>query len=256
VNNWGVTRTLVRSHEHLATNRRLILGHTLASSLVGMVPIPYVSEWLPAVVKRDMIRRIAESRGVDLDEAAERMIAEGEVARPGWRSLISATPLLGFARRSLRAVFVAWNLYRQAEGAARTFALATLFDHYCARLHVGGELGLDGARDIRKRMEAAASSPAGGVATWALRRVFIGALQAAWRAPAQIAASVAARRRLKERGEVEAEEIAEETVSHAGSDTTLLGRAADSAMRLFFDAGRGYVDRMVDAFDRDERDGR
>src|SRR5688572_16922423 len=172
-------QALVARRDHLVKNRRLILGHTLAATVAGLVPVPYVSEWLPAVVKRDLVRRIAESRGVDLDEAAVRMIAEGEVARPSWKSVISATPLLRFAGRSVRAAFLAWNVYRSGEGAARTFAMNMLFDHYCARMHIGGEIGLADARALRKRMEAAVKSPAGGLARFALSRAFTSALETA-----------------------------------------------------------------------------
>jgi uncharacterized protein (DUF697 family) len=201
-----VTGALVRRRDHLVENRRMILGHTLASTLSGLVPLPYVSEWLPAMVKRDLVRRIAESRGVDLDEAAVRMIAEGEVQKPGWRSALSATPLLRFAGRSLRAAFAALNVYRAADGAARTFALATLFDHYCARLHVGGEMDAGAARVLRKRMEAAVRSPAGGLFRFTAARALTGALDGARRAPVAVLQALRGRP-ARAADEVEAEEI-------------------------------------------------
>jgi hypothetical protein len=244
-----MTKALVRSNDHLFANRRLILGHTMAATVTGLVPLPYVSEWLPARVKRDLVRRIAESRGVDLDEPAIRMIAEGEVPRASWKHLLSATPILGLVRR-LRSALVVWNVYRQAESATRTFAMATLFDHYCARLHVGGELDLEAARRLRQRLEQTVRSPAGGFALGALRRLFVSALATAVRAPGQIVEALGKRRRLRAAGEVEAEEIKDEALVQAGDDGTALGRAAGLFERGLASLGRGYIDGLIAAFER------
>jgi hypothetical protein len=234
---------LVARRDHLVKNRRLILGHTMASTLAGLVPVPYVSEWLPALVRRDLVRRIAESRGVDLDEAAVRMIAEGEVPKPGWRSVISATPLLRFAGRSVRAAFVAWNVYRQGEGAARSFALSTLFDHYCARMHVGGEIGLEDARVLRKRMEAAVKSPAGGLARWTLARAFTSALDAARKAPLALVEALKSRKPPAAGEEIEAEEITGEALAE-------IDDAAISVEKRLAGPGRTFIDGLIDAFER------
>jgi hypothetical protein len=215
------------------------------------VPIPYVSDWLPARVRRDLVRRIAESRGVDLDEAAVRVLAEGEVKKPGWRSMVSATPLMRFASRSLRAVFVAWNLFRAGDGAARTFALNTLFDHYCARMHVGGELGESDARALRLRLEKAVASPAGSVLRFSVARAFTGALDAARRAPLAVLEALRGRRAPKgETGEIEAEEITDEAIAELEDPTSTLGRAAGAVERRLAGPGRGYIEGLVDAFER------
>lgn len=249
-----MTQALVRAHDHLALHRRLILGHSLAASLVGLVPLPYVSDLLPALVKRDLVRKIAEARGVDLDEAAVRMIAEGEESPPTWKTVLSATPLLRFARRSLRGAFFAWNAWRHAEGAARAYAQATLFDHYCARMHVGGELDVAKARLLRKRIEAAVKTPAGGLVASAARQAFAGALVAAARAPAQIARALLPRKEPAARGEptsVEAEEVIEEAIAETRRETTILGRATASVERGVTTLARGYVDGLIAAFERD-----
>lgn len=227
-----MTQALVHRRDHLARNRRMILGHTVASTLSGLVPLPYVSEWLPAVVRRDLVRRIAESRGVDLDEAALRMIAEGEVAKPGWRTLISATPLLRFAGRAVRATFMAWNVFRSSQGAARTFAMSTLFDHYCARLHVGGTLELEAARRLRKRMEKAVGSPAGGLFRFTATRAFERALEAARRAPLSLLEALRGPRETPG-AEVAAEEITGEALAELSG------------------SGKGFLDGLVEAFEKE-----
>jgi hypothetical protein len=248
----SASKALARTHDHLAQNRTLILGHTLAAVAGGMVPLPYVSEWVPVMVKRDLVRRIAESRGVDLDEPAVRVIAEGEVPPPSWRTVIGAAPVLALVRR-LRSAFLVWNVYRQAESATRTFAMGTLFDHYCARLHVGGELDLGQARALRRRLEATVKSPAGGFAVHSLRRVFAGALGAAARAPGQIVASLRRRRRLEAAGEVEAEEVGEEALVQTQDRRTALGRAAGAFERGISGLGRGFIDGLVEAFERESK---
>ena len=246
-------KALARTHDHLAVNRNLILGHTLAAVAGGLVPLPYVAEWVPVMVKRDLVRKIAESRGVDIDEPAVRMIAEGEVHPPSWRDLIGAAPVLALVRR-LRSAFLVWNLYRQAESATRTFALGTLFDHYCARLHVGGELDLGQARTLRKRLEATVRSPAGGFALHSLRRLFVGTLGAAARAPGQIVASLRKKQRLEASGEVDAEEVGEEALVQSQDKRTALGRAASAFERSVSGLGRGFIDGLVDAFERESKD--
>jgi hypothetical protein len=248
-----VTRAIARTHDHLAAHRRLILGHSLAESLVGLVPLPYVSDLLPALVRRDLIRKIAEARGVDLDDDALRMIAEGEVEGPTWKTVLSATPLLRFLRRSMRTAFMAWNVWRHAENAARGFAHATLFDHYCARQHVGGELDLAQARALRQRMERAVKTPAGGLLASAARHAFGGALAAIARAPAQVARALLPRKG-PPRGEpssVEAEEVAEEAIEQTRRETGLFGRATAAVERSLDGVARGYVDGLVAAFERD-----
>jgi hypothetical protein len=248
----STSKALARTNDHLLANRNLVLGHTLAAIAGGLVPLPYVAEWVPAMVRRDLVRRIAESRGVDIDEPAVRMIAEGEVLPPSWRDLLGATPVLALVRR-LRSAILVWNVYRQAEAATRTFAMGTLFDHYCARLHVGGELDLGAARALRKRLEATVRSPAGGFALQSLRRLFVGAMSAAVRAPAQIASALTRKRRLEAAGEVEAEEVGEEALVQAKDRRTALGRAAGAFERGIAGLGRGFIDGLIEAFERETR---
>src|SRR5262245_52914219 len=142
-------KSLQRSTAHLAAHRRIIVTHAAAAGLAGLLPIPYIDEQLPALVKRAMIRRLAAERHVDLDEEAVREIAEGRVPRPSWRSLVGLGPLIGSARRSVRVAFLAFGVSRRAESASRTYALGTLFDHYCARHHVGVGVDVDAARRLR-----------------------------------------------------------------------------------------------------------
>src|SRR5204863_36804 len=71
----AVTRALQRSTAHLSASRRLIAAHAAATALGGLVPIPFLDDQLPALVKRAMIKRIATARNIDIDDDAVRILA-------------------------------------------------------------------------------------------------------------------------------------------------------------------------------------
>src|SRR4029453_4507980 len=74
---------ITHHRSYLAENRRLIIGRALAAAAAGALPVPLVEDWLASRVARGTIRRIADSRSVDLDEAAVRAIADGPEKPPG-----------------------------------------------------------------------------------------------------------------------------------------------------------------------------
>jgi uncharacterized protein (DUF697 family) len=251
-----MTKSLQRSNAHLAGTRSLIIGHAAAAALTGLLPIPYIDEQVPALVRRAMIRRLAHLRHVDLDETAVREIAEGRVPPPNWRQLIGLSGLARTARRSVRAAIVAYALYRRAEAASRTFALGTLFDHYCARHHVGVGLDAAQARELRARIDRALDARAGSLGGYAFRRGLAGALRATVRAPLELVSALTwgrlKRLRAKPGDEVEAEEIVESAVdAEIAGDESFLGRAARAIDRQLASVGSGWVDGLVTAFDSD-----
>jgi hypothetical protein len=139
---------------HLALHRRLILGRALLSGAAGLVPVPYLDDLLAGQVRSALVRRIAELRRVDVD-----MNAVAELSTPtGSRVLHAAgigAVLLGGAKKVWRRVAASLLVVRRADEAMQTFQIGTLFDHYCARHHIG--LGLDGgkARALREAMDQA-----------------------------------------------------------------------------------------------------
>jgi len=250
-------KTLQRSTAHLLAHRRIIVAHAAAAGLAGLLPIPYIDEQLPALVKRAMIRRLAAERHVDLEEDAVREIAEGRVGRPSWRSLVGIGPFIGTARRSVRAAILAYGVYRRAESASRTYALGTLFDHYCARHHVGVGVDSDTARQLRVRIERAIDAPGGGLGAHVFRRGLQGALRATLRAPLELlgSATFGRLRRLRGKGkesdkEVEAEEIVESTIDRSMErERSFLGRAARAIDRQLGAIGGAWVDGLVANFE-------
>jgi hypothetical protein len=244
-----MTTDLVRTRAHLADHQALVVGHALAAAFTGLLPLPYVDEWLPSLIRRQLVRRLAEARRVDIDEEAVRIIADGPVRKASWRNLIGATPLLGLLRRPLRSALAVFSVYRRAEGASRTFALFTLFDHYCARQHVGGAIDATAARALRARMDAAVVGAMGSLPAWAVRRAFSRTLLLFARVPTSIAHVLRARRLPP--GEVEAEEIFEDALGEAmAREDGVLAQATRSIERQVSGTGRTFVDELVDAFER------
>lgn len=250
-----MTQSLQRSNAHLAGTRSLIIGHAAAAALTGLLPIPYLDEQIPALVRRAMIRRLAQLRHVDLDEQAVREIAEGRVPPPNWRQLLGLSGLARTARRSVRAAIVVYALYRRAEAASRTFALGTLFDHYCARHHVGVGLDAAQARELRARIDRALEARAGSLGNYAFRRGLGAALRATVRAPIELVSALTwgrlkRLRAAKETDEVEAEELVESAVdAELAGDDSFLGRAARAIDRQLSLVGSGWVDGLVASFD-------
>lgn len=154
---------------HLDIHRRLILGRALLSGAAGLVPVPYLDDLLAGQVRAGLVRRLADLRRVDVDRNAV-----AELATPHHSRLLNAAGmgavLLGGAQRVWRRVAASILVVRRVDEAVQTFQIGTLFDHYCARHHVG--LGLDGARAhaLRDAMEQAIRRARSGVVDKAFAR--------------------------------------------------------------------------------------
>jgi uncharacterized protein (DUF697 family) len=245
---------LSRSRDHLGRNRRMIIGRSLAAALAGSLPIPLVEEWLASRIQRGTVRRLAERHGVDLDEAAVRAIADGPSKPPEWLELVGSSAVSRLAARSLRRVVWAYVIARRARAAARGFLIATLFDHYCARLHVG--LGLDGPAGVELRglIERAMADTPGGLARQAFTRGALVAARATVRAPLRLANAASGgwlRKKLLPRDEAIAVTEVDGAIERqlAASDSALAHAAAAIEAQLTAEANP-YLDDLVDAFER------
>jgi hypothetical protein len=248
---------LARSHAHLVPMRRSIVLRSLAAGLAGLTPVPYLDEWLAATIRRRTIRAIAEARRVELERAALLAIADGTVAPPSWRTLVSASLLPRLAVRGLRKALILWVAARRADDAVRGFAVATLFDHYCARLHVGAGLDEAGGRHLRASMDRVIAGARTRTVSRLFRRGLAAAGRSALRAPLELAeiigggllARLRAGRDTPE-AEAEAVEIVDDAVSraeHAGF-LARLSAALDAGMAT---VGQTFVDEIVDALERE-----
>jgi hypothetical protein len=184
------------------SNRPLILSHSLLAGAAGLVPIPFVDDLLADAVRAALLRRIAEIHKVDVDPQA--IAALRSPHSPHW-SVLGAARLsvlaIGGTRRMVRRLATSLLLMRRADEAVETFQVATLFDHYCARHHVG--LGLDGdkARRLRHAIERAIARARGEALQDAFRRALESGVRMARRVPRSVRAL------LRRSGPVEGEAV-------------------------------------------------
>jgi hypothetical protein len=223
---------------HLDTNRPLILGRSLVAGAAGLLPVPYLDDVLANMVRESLIRRLAEIRNVDIEPPAVQLIA----APHGSRLLTAATlgsAALGSTRRVFRRVAASLLLVRRVDEAMQTFQVGTLFDHYCAKHHVG--LGLDSARATKLRIAM----------DRAIRETHGEALQKAFRSSLRMPGSIAlalpralwSRLRKRRDAPVDAEKLDGEL--KRAESTSFIERAA----RSLGSVGRGYGRALADTFD-------
>lgn len=124
---------------HLAKHRGLIIHRALlAAAIQGFFPLPLVDDNLARRVRAGLFIKLASGRQVDLPPASAAVLARSESGVASKLSFAAAAAVMAkFAGRKFLALLAAG---RSAEDMARTYASATLFDHYCAKLHVGGAI--------------------------------------------------------------------------------------------------------------------
>jgi len=246
--------SLTVRRDHLADNRRMIIGRSLAASMAGLVPVPMFDDWVSSTIKRGTIRKIADSRGVDVSEEGVRALADGTTSPPEWTELAGGALIYKLVTRTWRKVLIAYLATRRAQAASRYFVMGTMFDHYCARVHVG--MGLDGdtAAELRSLMEQAIEITPGGISSRAFRRGAIATVRASIRAPIELldVASGGALRRLLTRGsdEVEAiEEVDSAIDAELSSQRSFLARSVQ-AIELQLSADENpYIDELIATFE-------
>jgi hypothetical protein len=244
---------LTLRRDYLDQHRRMIIGRSIAASLAGMVPVPILEEWMTSLVKRGTIRRIADARDVDVSAEAVRAIADGPTPPPSWAEMAGTTFVFKLIGRTWRKMLYAYVVTRRTQAAARNFVIGTLFDHYCARVHVG--LGLDGpaAVELRALMDAAIEQTPGGLGERIFRRATVAAAKATVRAPielADIASGGAVRRLLARRDEVEAaEEVDQAIEAHLSSQDGFLARAATAVELQLSAESNPYLDDLIGTFE-------
>jgi hypothetical protein len=135
--------------DHLLENRRLIVRRALLATAVGgVVPLPVMDEYLAGRVKAGMLMRLAERRQVDLAASSGELLGDPRGSTAMRNATLTAATLLAL-KLAWRKFFAVLAVGRRAEEMATTFQLGTLFDHYCARMHVGA--GIDRARAAELR---------------------------------------------------------------------------------------------------------
>lgn len=245
---------LTHDRAYLGDNRRLIIGRSLVAGAVGGLPIPMVEEWLASRIQRGTIRRIAESRSVDIDEEGIRAVADGAERPPDWAEIAGGTIIYRILARQWRRLVLVYLVARRARAASRAFLVGTLFDHYCARLHVG--LGLDGKRaaEIRALIDRAIDQTPGGLGRRIFRRGALGAAKVGVKAPLKLADAVTGgmvRRLLSKNQEVEAVQVVDEAIEQQMDEKKgFLARSAAAVEMQLAAEANPYLESLLATFDR------
>ena len=233
---------------HLALHRGLIVRRALLSSAIrGFLPLPMVDDVLAGRVRAGLYAKLAAGRQVDLPPARAAILAQGEGqgAAAKLTFVAAAAVIARFAGRKFLALVAAG---RGAEEMAQTFASATLFDHYCAKLHVGGEITLADASRLRACLAAQGGEAALAPTLAAFRegsRVLGRSLLEAPRWVSQRIAGLG-ERFVHSGGNPD---VLDAFPEQASGDTAWLDRAAHAVEEAMARAGNEHLTRLVRAFE-------
>jgi hypothetical protein len=141
--------------DHLTVNRRFIVRRALLATAVGgVVPLPVMDEYLAGRVKAGMLMKLAERRQVDLAASSAELLGDPRGTTAMRNATLTAATLLAL-KMTWRKFFAVLAVSRRAEEMASTFQLGTLFDHFCAKMHVGAGIDRERAIELRDVMHAA-----------------------------------------------------------------------------------------------------
>jgi len=251
------TTALARSRAYLAEQRRAIIGRSLAASLAGALPLPFLDDWAIGAILGRGYRKLAAAHRIDLDDEAVRALVFGSQRPPSVSEIAASGIALRIAGRAARRMMVVLATINRARSAARTFTAMTLFDHYCARLHTGAALDGPTALALREQLTKAIEATPGALAVHPFRRGALAAARATLRAPlelADLATRGAVRKLLARRSEVteaEAVDDLDAAVENAlASKTGFLSRAAAAVEIQLSAEVNPFLDGAIESLDR------
>ena len=138
-----------RGTDHLIANRSLIVRRSLLATAVGgVMPIPVMDDYLAGRVRAGMLMQLSDRRKVDLAPSAAELLADPREGTAARNATMTAATLLAL-KLAWRKFFVVLGAGRRAEEMATSFQVGTLFDHFCAKTHVGAGVDRPGALRIR-----------------------------------------------------------------------------------------------------------
>lgn len=136
-------------------HRPLIVGASLATGVVGLVPVPLANDLAIGALRALLVRRLAGLHGLELSTHAALLVA-GQIQPSQGRLALSAVLSLGLRlawRRASRALLILLRL----DDVGQTFLLGTFFDRYCLRHHPGGPIDAGRADEVRLTIQAAST---------------------------------------------------------------------------------------------------
>ena len=148
----------------------MILGRSIAGVLAGAVPLPFLDDWLIRRILGAAYRKIAAAHRVDLEDASIEKLVHGRTSpRRGPRSRAARSPT-GWRPTAWKRLLLALTTVRRRGRPRATFVVMTLFEHYCAKLHVGLALDAPTALAVRDTIVAAMEQTPGGLSFEPFRR--------------------------------------------------------------------------------------
>lgn len=243
--------------EHLRQHRRMIIGRSILASLASAVPVPLLDNQIAYIVQRTILRKIANEYQIDLDDEAFKALIFGETSPPSIVSIAGGSLAFKLLSRYSRKLVISYLTVKRAQVASRYFARATLFDHYCAKLHIGLGLDRESAIALRRVIDRAMEGTPGTLGTRLFRRGLLAATRASVRAPVELAQMVSGRvlQRLLKRpqGEEEVHPIEELDMAlerQLRAQSGFLPRVVTAIELQMSVEGNPYLDELVDNFER------
>ncbi len=252
-----MTTAIVTRRDYLTAQRRLIIARSIAGSIAGIIPVPFLDDWAKAAVVGGGYKRIAAAHGVDVDDDAVTHLVHGKNPPPRLVDMAASGIVYRIAGRAARRVLLAVATVNRARSAARTFVTMTLFDHYCARLHTGLALDAPTALALREEIARAIEQTPGALGFAPFRRGALSAARATLKAPlelADLATGGAIRRLLAKKTDVtEAEAV--DSLEHAmetalEAKTGFLSRTVAAVETQLSAEANPFLDTVIDNFDR------
>lgn len=242
------------SIDHLREHRRLIVRRSLLATAVGgVIPVPVLDDYFAGRVKAGLLTKLAERRQVDIAQSSAELLGDPREGTAVRNATLTAATLLAL-KLAWRKFFALLAIGRRAEDMVTTFQLGTLFDHYCCKLHVGGEIDRNQAALLRVAIFGSLAESE--------RAALIGAFQeggrvlarSALEAPSWMSGRVErAARRWSETGGRSADpgDISE---PETGEEARWLDRASAAVEDRLGRVGQTYLTRLVSTFERQLRE--
>jgi hypothetical protein len=236
---------------HLAENRRLVVRRALIATAVGgIIPIPVLDDYFAGRVRAGMLMKLGERRQVDIAQSSAELLGDPREGNAVRNATMTAATLLAL-KLAWRKFFAVLALGRRAEEMATTFQLGMLFDHYCAKLHVGGEIDRTQATLLRVTIHGALAESERAALVTAFREGTRVLGQSALEAPAWMSAKVErAAHRWAESGGRSADPGDAIDPEEAGVEARWVDRAAAAVEERLARAGQSYLLGLVTAFER------
>jgi hypothetical protein len=240
------------SLEHLREHRRLIVRRSLLATAVGgVVPIPVMDEYLSGRVRAGMLMKLAERRRVDLAQSSAELLGDPREGTAIRNATLTAATLLAI-KLAWRKFFALLAVGRRAEDMASTFQLGTLFDHFCAKMHVGAGIDRARASQLRVVIHSALAETERSALVKAFRDGGRVLGRSVMEAPGWVSAELerAARRWSESGGTTTDGEGAGDDAAAEAQEARWLDRAAGEVETRLSDVGHAYLAALVRAFER------